>query len=666
MGLVCAALAYGDNSKADSLSSTYGDELVEAGHRAKVALDGRVAVVTVTRKLENRGKYADEARLTINLPAESAVVGLRARSRGKWIAGTLQNAETAQRQYDRLTRDGPVRSDGPALMAYNDTANVELTVFPVRKGSARVVEYTVRASTCYSNGLRLFGYPRSDAATGAIDVIAVKGRVYQSLVKAPLEVKDSVDSCVADRGSSPDSFVWAVFDARQKEQLGTAFASFDTGADQRLTRLEVDVSAELSKAPKRAKVVFVVDASHTQGPDGITAQLELAKAYLEHVPDASFEVVLYRRYAERLLGRFAPAKDAASVLAGVPRSALDPNNGSNLDDGLGLAASLLSGTRGPARVVAFTDSRLRVGFDNSVAAAMFAAAPEQVVLHIVDNPLTLGADQEFGRFDGHELSSIAEQFGGIVISPNAEMMWNDVETSMLALVRPLQIDSVAIAGLEIPNAPALLREGEAVRHMEVMPSANAPRSVTLSGKLWARDVSKTIRIDRALTAEMPAMVFGTEHWRELNPESIESVAMAGNAVSPKTSYLAVNPDLGPSSTDFKGGLSMSGICGGCSIGCGSRCGIRGIGHIGRAVEEIDLNALLAGWMEPATAVCQAMHSTRNHSTTVNFEIHSREIADVAVETSASDEFAECIEDAAWDIQLDSRFWRTFDRRIVSL
>ena len=665
LGLVCIAPAFGDNSDADSVSSTYGDNVVEASHVAKVNLEGRVAVFTVRRTLQNNDEHADEARIDITLPPEGTATGLRMRSRGGWIKAELHAAEHAAKEYERLTTTGPTRSRGPAELSWTATGEVGLVVFPVRRQAPREVEYTVRAPTCYRDGVRMVGYPL-DSPGGAPKLVAARGRAYLAIDKAPLRVQRAAEGCMGDSGSDAASFAWAVFEANVKDELTVAYGSFDTGSEQTIARLEIDARQRLSQKPRRAEVVFVIDASHSQGTAGIAAQIELAKIYLSHVPDASFEIVLYRRYAERLLGRFAPAQSAADAIAAVPSAALDPNNGSNLDEGLGLAATLLAGTDGPARVVAFTDSRLRVGFDNTAAIAGFQAAPSQTVLHIVDNPSDVQG-VSFGRYDGHELADVAGRYGGIVVSESGHL-WADTEESMLALVRPLQIDSFeiegAIDGLGA-NVNDVLSEGEAYRFMDVVSAGAAPSSLRITGKIWARDFSQTVGIDPALTAELPALVFGTPDWNKLDPASIETVARTGKAVSPATSYLAVDPDIGPGATDVAGG-----IIGGRSFGGSSRCGLSyplvGIGTRGFPRDAIDLNEVLASWLEPATHTCQALHETGAHTTKVSFELHSKEVADVAVTTTGSDDFAMCIADAAWEIQLDSRFYRGFDRRNVNL
>src|SRR5690606_8198527 len=117
-----------------------------------------------------------------------------------------------------------------------------------------------------------------------------------------------------------------------------------------LARIELDAAAVLEPLPRSAAVVFAVDASYSVTAADVEGQLRAVRAYLRHLPDARFEVIMVRRRAERLFGRLVPAADAGSLLAGIHPSRLERGNGSNLDRGLERAADALAGHRGPTRI----------------------------------------------------------------------------------------------------------------------------------------------------------------------------------------------------------------------------------------------------------------------------------------------------------------------------
>ncbi len=145
------------------------------------------------------------------------------------------------------------------------------------------------------------------------------------------------------------------------------------------TRLEIDTAAQLAAMPKHAQVVFVVDASYSVGERGLAAQLAIVRSYLAHVPDAEVELVAYRRRAERVFGTFVAASGFDAALAAAEQhGALELGNGSAIDDGAQLAASLVAARPGPRRVVMLGDELWREALATALATAALAALPKDV------------------------------------------------------------------------------------------------------------------------------------------------------------------------------------------------------------------------------------------------------------------------------------------------
>ncbi len=59
--------------------------------------------------------------------------------------------------------------------------------------------------------------------------------------------------------------------------------------------------------------MFVVDASKSNAM-GLDGQLTIIRSVLKNAPTAKAEVVVYRRHATRLFGRFANAIDVDALL----------------------------------------------------------------------------------------------------------------------------------------------------------------------------------------------------------------------------------------------------------------------------------------------------------------------------------------------------------------
>jgi subtilisin-like proprotein convertase family protein len=397
-------------------------------------------------------------------------------------------------------------------------------------------------------------------------------------------------------------------------RLGRVIASAQHG----FLRLDLDAAPELRPLPKQATVVFVVDASHSLGEDGIARQLAIARAYLGHVPDAEFEVVAFRRRAERLLDRFAPAARFDELVKPPP-----PGNGSALEAGVQAALAALEGRRGPRRVVLLTDAALRTRF----AISQVPRVPDDVILHVVLPEA--GSYAEERRDDDHPLSPVAASGHGILLhlTPGS-----DAREVVLGLVRPIRIDHFAAAGLE---AGDVLREGDGVRLMKPLPQP--PGRVTLTGKIWAEPFRREVVPDAAFSKATAAFVFSEHLYTDLDEREQMAVAMKGQVVSPVTSYIAVEPGTRP---------SRIGIVRGGNGGSGSGYG-RGAGGLGgRAAAPVrpDLQALL----QPGIDECRRRHGAGPIS--LDVETTWDEIVDVLL-TQGSGALGECAVEAAWAARL---------------
>src|SRR5262249_43280052 len=66
-----------------------------------------------------------------------------------------------------------------------------------------------------------------------------------------------------------------------------------------LESVDVEAAPRLGESPRNAWVVFVVDASRSEGAEGIAAELEVVRGYLKNLPDARVELVAFNRRARR-------------------------------------------------------------------------------------------------------------------------------------------------------------------------------------------------------------------------------------------------------------------------------------------------------------------------------------------------------------------------------
>ncbi len=427
-------------------------------------------------------------------------------------------------------------------------------------------------------------------------------------------------------------------------RLGRVVASAEHG----FSRLELDAAPRLGELPRGASVVFVLDVSRSVEPELLAAQLRIAGAYLAHVPDARVELVVFDRLARRVFGDFVAVGDFPVVLAAAREAGqLAPGNGSALDEGLGLAIRSLADRRGPTRIVAFTDARLRSSFVPRVAARELAAASRTAITHVVIPEW--GDTATLRRDDKHALAGIAAAQRGVLFAAIAPEADKSLGSQMLGLVRPVAIDNFEIRGIDLSGAaevPSSLREGVGYRAM--FASADPTRRVVVSGKVWARPLHRVVEHGESFDDATAAFVFSEDEHHALSPEEMRTVAFKGRAVSPVTSYLATEPGVRPSTE----GLLEAEI--GESFGAGGMgMAGRGGGGGGAAMPLPRLSELLAD----ALARCVQVHTPpRGWGLTLAVETTGPEIVDVAVTRSTHAPLRECVVAAAWALALPAAAW----------
>ena len=445
--------------------------------------------------------------------------------------------------------------------------------------------------------------------------------------------------------------------------------------EKQFTRLELDLAPKLSRLPKNLSVVFVVDASHSIGPQGIKAQLAVARAYLTHVPGAHFEVVLYRRYAARMGGSFASARSFESALAGARRRGLlKPGNGSALDEGLRLATRLLRQRLLPRRrprrrpgrgraqgmIVMLSDNLLRPDWNNRDALRQLAYLPRDVTAHVVIPGVDSSDPVIEKRDDSHDLAPIAAAHGGVLLKieglpPKRPKALGRV---VLGLVRPIRIDNVKLTGPGVTrdsglSVPDVLNEGIGVR--EMVQRKSSPRWVMLEGKIWARTFRRLLRVERGFSRASAAFVFSHDLHKDLSNAEMMKVALLGRAVSPVTSYLAIEPGVRPSRAGIDRGLGGLG-----GMGSGGGGGGFGIAHRGIRTPP-DLKALIA----PHVKRCVARHRpAAGWSVTLTVHTTHDEIVDVIPNRRRRSPLQKCLVEGTWTVRLTKAF--NLEREVFSV
>ena len=661
IALVAAALLVPSTSVAGDLTTLHSLEVRDASHRVEVTVDGRVARLRIAHRLVSRDRPGDEAFLTVDLPAGGAAVGLRARARGRWLGGRLLDAEAAGDRYEERTTGGrPGGGRGAALLSWQEGGQALLSVFPVARRQPAEVEIAAVAPLCYQGELAVAHLPLPGADSVAAPSVAVRGGGRHWLVRPGARPPAAIASRwreLADRCGDPDAAELAiVLERAPRAPVSAAAASLDLASGRRALWIEVDAARELAPAPHGARVLFVLDGSRSLGAARMAAQLALVQGYLAALPDASVEIVVYRRRATRLLGRFQPARRAAELLARVPARALALENGSHLDGGLALAGSLARGAAGPVRVIAFSDDLVRGALDGRAMAAALGRLPAGSIAHLVELEAAAGADPfSWQRTDSHPFAAAVMATGGMLVS----MSGGDPATAraaMRGLVRPLVVDGFRIDGAPGDLAADLdddgaLPAGRGLRLTALLP-AGAPRDPLVArGRIWGRELALPIAADRSLDAALPALLVGAPSL-DLDDAELADAARRGGAVSRVTSIL-VELDDRPTAHDEMLGSSGCGCDAGATLG-GRGTGVGSIGTVrrGPAARPPDRDALLAGALAVPLRACAALHGDAPLTLTVETTLD--EVVDVSV-AGVQGALAACAAEAAWALALPAAF-----------
>ena len=664
----CSLLALGvavlpATAAADEVYGTRaGEQMSEQGHTIELRFDRGHAELEVRRTVYNGIDRHDQAMFWLDLPSVAVATGLRTLGErdGKphWYAGELLEAEAAAARYEELTGVGGFYPKDPALLSWRHQGFLALQVFPVAPQSEKTVEYTLDMPAVWEGGRWHLELPSFGSEALAADI-----RVHPANPLDQLFVDGEVVSrghfLLGDRGYA------VALAPRDPARMELSLASVPTGA-RHLAQWQVTLAPRLSTIPRAAKLVVVLDLSRSQGPEAIESQRNLALAYLEHFRAAELgaEVALlgFDHEVHSLTPGFVSADQAYGLLIGAP---LATRNGSELGDALAEATRLLAGerSRGPERIVLLSDFETRARLSPAQVSA--ATAFGDALVHFVD--IEDEGAPALARADAHAWAGLPAATGGVAWRGSGPSVHNDpgVEAEARAvfeeLARPVRVDEVEVrvAGLSFAldgyrsedtlgalGSLGSLAEGEGIQALEL--SATAARELTFDGLLWNQPVHERSGPSRAAGDRWSALVFGSELVGELSEDEMMTLAMRGHAVSPVTSYLAIEPGVRPSTE----GLLASEIGGGMGFGSagGFATGVtmQGAGSAPQPDRQGWLEAELgAGWRRCAGAGAQAE---------LELETRSTELLGFELRSSPADASARaCMEQVVWSVDLPSYF-----------
>lgn len=682
------ALAPASVDANDVMQPTRSELLVERSHTAVLTMAADRATLRVRRTVHNGGPRHDQAVFWINVPETAVATGLRTmatvKGRPVWYDGELMEAEAAAAKYQELTGIGGYYPKDPALLSWRQQGFLALQVFPCPPGEDKTVEYTLSLPVEYVAGRSQVRLPRlgSEAMAAEIRVRAADRRDQILINGSPvgtgarvrwpeaetsrlvLEDAELVggagpeDEPVDDRLIPDEGSVLIALRRQGAPRLDGRVASVAlVGGERHLREFEIDAAPRLGEAPRGAHVVVVVDASRSLGDEEVAAELAAARAYLAGFPDAKVEVVAFARQADPVFGRFVDVDAARGGLEGL---ALARRNGSDVDLALARAGELLrrAPKGAPRRVLLLTDTMTRASITPERLRGALASTGALVHVGVP----AAGAESEVERDDAHAWAPAVRATGGLVWAAAI-----DVEDGARAerrrraafeeWVRPLRIDHVRVAApglgegdLDVPES---LDEGEGIRDLRI--GAAALPWVRVEGELWAAPVREVFARDPDHGRLWSALVFGSELLGELSEPEMMALAFRGGAVSPVTSYLAIEPGVRPSTEGLEEeeGIGLGGIG---LIGTGRGGGGSGYGRVAPP----DPRAWILAETRRLREACGAP------SFTLTFESTLDEVVAVGVagRAGAMDPVsARCVEEGVWAWALPGSFvdrWKRYE------
>jgi len=641
LALFALAALFPVSAAADTLRGTRG-ELIDREHTIELRIHHGHAVFVVRRTFENPGSKHDQAVVDIDtMPSGAVATGLRTLG-STWFDGELLDAEVAAARYKYLTGIGGYYPKDPALLSWRSADHLKLQVFPLEPKKLKTIEYTLEAPTHYAEGRYTIDLPAMGTASLAPTVTVRSDDPKDSLF---------VDGIAIENGATrrllgPLDFAIA---PRDPPKLAGRFASVGFAKGRALLHTALEVAPKLSEVPKGAYVIVLIDASRSIRAANRAAELAAATGYLAHFPDARVAVIPFDRAVRPLHTSFVPQKQALEDLKTAKHTA---RNGSDLDvalaDALGRLDHAPAGA--PRRVLLLTDLQTR---STLLPAKMRAIDYHKTIVHVAS---VSAGTTSLSRDDSDAWAEVPRATGGVLWNAHANA---DVKSNRAVFeewARPLRIDRLTLTGVGVAGAiplPESLAEGDAFDDLRVH-SFPTP-ALEIHGELWSNKTTTLLSTNAAEERLWSALVFGNEVREELTEKEMSIVAVRGHAVSPMTSFLAIEPAVRPSTEGLDDAFGM---------GFGS--GVGGFGHGGKAVfmkagSKYDFAKF---WREKLLAIAAKCGGGALHA---RFETTRDEIVAIDIK-SPNEPLRTCVTSTAWDLELPPDFteaWQKWELDVPS-
>jgi hypothetical protein len=637
----------------DEVSGLRSELLKERSHDITLTMHADRAELVVRRTVWNGADRSDQATFFIDVPTESVAIGLRTLGsvdgRPYWFRGELMEAEAAAAKYRELTGIGGYYPKDPALLSWRSQGLLALQVFPCLGRQAKTVEYTLALPTHYRDGAFHVELP----AFGT-EELGAKIVVRSGDPRAKLLVGGAPPPAVVR--PEPDAPLDVSLVPRSLPTLGGELVATEFAPDRVLTRYAIQAAPRLSEVPRGARIVLAIDASLSTDSWFVDNAKAALDSYLSHFSDAEVDLVLFHRKVERPFGKFVPVAEGRRKLETLE---VRRRNGSDIDRALWEADQTLarSDKGRPRRIVLVTDGRGRAGLTAERMRAATSTSGAAVHVGILED-----GSPYLRRDDEHPWARGLEPNQGLVWHASIDGQSDEARRVYEEWARPVRLHGFKLSSpnLEFTETlleqPTELGEGQGVEALLVEASV-VPR-LEAEGELWTRRVSATFLRDPGREKLWSALVFGSNLMYDLTEPEMATLAMKGGAVSPVTSYLAIEPGVRPSTEGIDWGLSGQGFGSG---GGGLRGGST---TVSGAHPPLDREAFLRDAIAKDWRRCGGRPGT----VTASFETTVAEIVHVeSIDVRGGDALLErCLREAVWDLVLPVSFNEEWESWSISV
>jgi hypothetical protein len=640
---------------ADTVNGLRSEALKETAHRVQITLSTTHATLRVQRSVWNGGPRHDQATFMIDVPASSVATALATLGTKDgspfWFRGELMEAEAAARKYEELTGIGGYYPKDPALLSWRDQSLLALQVFPCAPKASKWIEYTLEMPMHYASGRYFIELP-----SVGTDELRALASVHPARPGDRVFVDGEPFAPGGPFRLDRDEPLRIELEPRNPARFEGEFAAFEFAEQRVLTRLRVAAAPRISAVPAGARVVVLLDGSRSLDAGARRGAIAAAHAYLSRFPGASVELATFDRGVTPRHGRLVPV---AQALRDLETLQIAPKNGSHLERALEFADALLSAPGGgdTKRVLVLTDARTRRALTPEHLARALGKSRALVHVGIVSD----GGDADsLERDDEHALAAFTKPTGGLVWYAGVSAGTDPLEKANVfeSWVRPTSVDRLVIApsAEDVPDAVALredeehdalaprsLREGSAFDWLGIAGDLRDEASVR--GELWTEPVEVVFKRDEKSAKRWAALVFGTPVMHGLSELEMMVLARHGGAVSPVTSYLAIEPGVRPSTE----GLEHS-----SGLGAGfGRLG--GMGTSSRHVsKKIDLEGYLRSLLQQSLSACGG--TGRTAGVEIETTLHEIvELSPVTLDGADDPRLAACVSERLWGAALPRDF-----------